>query len=266
VLGSPIGHSLSPVIWRSALDALGLDWSYDAIECDEAGLAALLSELRSDPAWICLSLTMPLKRAVLPLLDELCTPVGAVNTVLLDGGRAVGHNTDVDGLRSALRSTRVPLDDAWVGVLGAGGTARAAVAALAGTGVGQVEVAARTPADDLALLGEEVGVPVRVSGWDRAWELLHAADLVISTTPVGATDELAADWWRPAALVEVLYHPWPTPLAASAQRAGATVVGGLDVLVAQAAAAIHLVTGRLPDVAAMRTAADTALAARPHTK
>ena len=104
VLGSPIAHSLSPVLHRAGYQALGLDgWSYQAIECDEARLPALISGC--GPDWAGLSLTMPLKRAVLPLLDEaepLVAEVGAANTVIFDAGRRSGHNTDVPGMIAAL--------------------------------------------------------------------------------------------------------------------------------------------------------------------
>src|SRR4051794_13120797 len=96
VLGSPIAHSLSPALHRAAYRELGLDWSYDAIECDEVGLPAFVDSL--DETWAGLSLTMPLKRAVLPLLDEMseiATSTGVANTVLRRDGRKRGDNTDV---------------------------------------------------------------------------------------------------------------------------------------------------------------------------
>src|SRR5688572_28400212 len=96
VLGSPIEHSLSAELHRAAYVELGLDWRYDAVEVDEAGLAGFLDGL--GPEWRGLSLTMPLKRAVVPLLDEVrdrAVEAGAANTVLLGEGRRVGHNTDV---------------------------------------------------------------------------------------------------------------------------------------------------------------------------
>jgi shikimate 5-dehydrogenase len=109
VLGSPVAHSLSPALHSAAYRALGLDgWSYEAIECDEQRLPGLLASL--GPDWAGLSLTMPLKRAVLPLLDlaqPLVTRVGAANTVLLRGNRRVGHNTDVPGMARAMRGARV---------------------------------------------------------------------------------------------------------------------------------------------------------------
>ena len=109
VLGSPIEHSLSPVLHTAAYAALGLaDWTYTAIECDEAGLPALLAS--RDRQWAGLSLTMPLKRAVLPLLDsteDLALEVGAANTVLFTDGRRLGYNTDVGGILTALREAGV---------------------------------------------------------------------------------------------------------------------------------------------------------------
>src|SRR5690242_21426456 len=112
VLGAPIAHSLSPVLHRAAYQALSLtDWSYEAIECDTARLPAVLDAC--GPGWAGLSLTMPLKRAVLPLLDHidpLAREVGAANTVVFTGGRRHGHNTDVPGMIAAL---------AGIGVTGA---------------------------------------------------------------------------------------------------------------------------------------------------
>src|SRR3954452_17646987 len=103
VLGSPIAHSLSPALHRAAYAELGLDWSYDAIEVDSAGLEAFVAGLGAD--WRGLSLTMPLKRTVMPLLDEAeawAEASGAANTVVLDEGRLLGHNTDIPGAVAAL--------------------------------------------------------------------------------------------------------------------------------------------------------------------
>jgi shikimate dehydrogenase len=113
VLGSPIAHSLSPILHRAGYQALGLDgWAYQAIECDEAGLPGLIG--RYGPDWAGLSLTMPLKRAVLPLLDEaepLVGQVGAANTVIFDAGRRQGRNTDVPGMIAALAESLPPAAD-----------------------------------------------------------------------------------------------------------------------------------------------------------
>ncbi|MBA3620612.1 MAG: shikimate dehydrogenase, partial [Acidothermales bacterium] len=123
VLGKPIRHSLSPLLHRTAYAALGLDWRYDAVECDESALADVLAGL--DDSWVGLSLTMPLKEAVLPLLDEVAPEadvLSAVNTVLLREGRRYGLNTDVDGLAAALREAGAvpPAGGGTAVVLGAG--------------------------------------------------------------------------------------------------------------------------------------------------
>ncbi|MHB8449598.1 MAG: shikimate dehydrogenase, partial [Mycobacteriales bacterium] len=148
VAGRPIGHSLSPRLHRAAYAALGLDWSYEALDCGAAELGALLGQVRAAAAeWAGLSLTMPLKEAVLRHLDVVATDLGAVNTVLVGpDGRLTGENTDVDGIRAGLvelLGSGRPLERA--AVLGAGGTARAALAALAslGAGVGEVGLYAR---------------------------------------------------------------------------------------------------------------------------
>src|SRR5215469_6859532 len=158
VLGSPIAHSLSPVLHRAAYRALGLTgWTYQAIECDEARLPVLLAGC--DASWAGLSLTMPLKRAVLPLLDHtepLATDVGAANTVVFAAGRRHGHNTDVPGLIAALAAHGVTAASlppgAAVLILGAGATACSALAAARELGITQVTVAARDPAHTTPLL------------------------------------------------------------------------------------------------------------------
>lgn len=253
VLGSPIAHSLSPVLWRAAFAELDLDWTYDAVECDEERLPALLAEMAADPAWACVSLTMPLKHRAADVVDEHRAPVRPVNTVVFEAGRTIGHNTDLDGVVAAVRELGAAPERTVV--LGAGGTAAAAVAALADLGSDVVCVARRPD--------QAAAICKHAAPWAQAGREISKAELVIATTPRGATDRLAAaPWPRRADLVEVLYDPWPTPLAAAALAAGARVAGGLTVLVGQAAAAIRLVTGCEPPVSAMRTAGEAALAAR----
>lgn len=273
VLGSPIAHSLSPVLHRAAYQELGLGWSYEAIECDEPRLPALLDEL--DETYVGLSLTMPLKRAVMPLLDdvsELASSVGAVNTVLFDGvgpfRRRRGDNTDVAGIVAALRHAHPDAFTTAV-ILGAGGTAAAAVAAVRELGLDRVAVVVRDPARaaELIAAAERIGVRLDIVGWPGLDRLL-AADLAISTVPAGATDELvggagSAAPFRAGQLVfDVVYHPWPTPLATLAQSCGAQVVGGLELLVQQAARQVELMTGKVAPVDAMRRAAHAAVASR----
>ncbi|MGK5549447.1 shikimate dehydrogenase [Streptomyces sp. URMC 127] len=267
VLGSPIAHSLSPVLHRAAYAELGLgEWTYDRFEVDEAALPGFLGGL--DAGWAGLSLTMPLKRAVIPLLDEVsatAAAVEAVNTVVFtDDGRRLGDNTDIPGIAAALRERGVE-KAASAAVLGAGATASSALAALAGICTGEVTVYVRSEARaaEMREWGERLGVAVRTEDWARAAEAL-TAPLVIATTPAGAADALAeAVPDRPGALFDVLYEPWPTPLAAAWSARGGTVLGGLDLLVHQAVLQVELMTGRAPaPLAAMRAAGEAALAAR----
>jgi shikimate dehydrogenase len=245
VLGSPIGHSMSPLLHRAAYAELGLPWRYDAVEVDEAGLAPFLDGLSAD--WAGLSLTMPLKRAVLPLLDwcsNRARAVEAVNTVVLTRGRRLGTNTDIPGMVAALRERGVgPVLRATV--LGGGATAASALAALAELGVTTPAVVVRRPeaTADLAAVARRLGQDLRVRRWaDAADEL--AADVVVQTAPAGAADELAAVVPTGAGtLFEVVYDPWPTPLAAAWQQAGGAVLGGLDLLVHQAVLQVRLMTG-----------------------
>lgn len=268
VLGSPIAHSLSPVLHRAAFAALGLDeWSYDRFEVDEAALPGFVAGL-DGAEWAGLSLTMPLKRAILPLLDEVSATarsVDAVNTVVLTAdGRRVGDNTDVPGLVNALRERGVERVPA-AAVLGAGATASSALAALARICTGEVTVYVRSAerAREMAELGERLGLAVRTADWERGAEAL-SHPLTVSTTPAGATDGFAGSLpAEPGALFDVLYHPWPTALAAACARGGATVLGGLDLLVHQAVLQSELFTGRTPGpLAAMRAAGEAALAAQ----
>jgi shikimate dehydrogenase len=250
VAGQPIAHSLSPVLHRAAYAALGLDWRYTALECDAAGLPAVLDRVRCEPEWAGLSLTMPLKTAVLGLLDEvdpLARTLGAVNTVSrrpAGDGRLAGFNTDVEGIAYAVGQVRGGALPERAVILGAGGTARAAIGALGRLGVARADVIARRPpaAAPLVALGEAVGVTVTVRPWESS--VLAGADLVVATAPAGATDGLAREPW-PAdrGLVELLYHPWPTALAAAALAAGAPVAGGMVVLAAQAVGQVRLFAG-----------------------
>ncbi|MCC2276514.1 shikimate dehydrogenase [Streptomyces sp. ET3-23] len=267
VLGSPIAHSLSPVLHRAAYAELGLqDWTYDRFEVDEAALPAFLDGLGGE--WAGLSLTMPLKRAVIPLLDEVgptARSVEAVNTVVFTSdGRRLGDNTDIPGIAAALAERGVEKTGS-AAVLGAGATASSALAALARICTGEVTVYVRSAerAAEMQRWGERLGVPVRTADWADAAEAF-AAPLVVATTPAGATDALAASVpERPGTLFDVLYEPWPTPLAAAWQQRGGQVVGGLDLLVHQAVLQVEQMTGRAPaPLAAMRAAGETALAAR----
>ncbi|MFJ9410152.1 shikimate dehydrogenase [Streptomyces sp. NPDC101393] len=267
VLGSPIAHSLSPVLHRAAYEELGLSgWTYDRFDIDEAALPGFVAEL--GPDWAGLSLTMPLKRAVIPLLDEIsdtAASVEAVNTVVFgDDGRVRGDNTDIPGMLAALHERGVEHVER-ASVLGAGATASSALAALARICTGEVTAYVRSAAraEEMRGWGERLGVTVRTASWEDAAEGLDAP-LVIATTPAGSTDALAAAVpERPGTLFDVLYEPWPTTLATAWATHGGGVVGGLDLLVHQAVLQVEQMTGSAPaPLAAMRKAGEAALAAR----
>ncbi|MFG2499124.1 shikimate dehydrogenase [Streptomyces sp. NPDC048441] len=267
VLGSPIAHSLSPVLHRAAYGELGLiDWTYDLFDVDEAALPGFLADL--GPDWAGLSLTMPLKRAVIPLLDEIsetAASVEAVNTVVLtDDGRRVGDNTDIPGMVAALRERGIEEVES-AAILGAGATASSALAALARICTGEVVAYVRSEARaaEMREWGQRLDVEVRTADWADAKEAL-SAPLVIATTPAGATDALsAAVPERPTTLFDVLYDPWPTALAARWSAYGGAVVSGLDLLVHQAVLQVEQMTGRTPaPLGAMRKAGERALEGR----
>jgi shikimate dehydrogenase len=267
VLGSPIAHSLSCVLHTAAYAALGLDgWVYTAIECDEAGLPGLIASC--DSRWAGLSLTMPLKRAVLPLLDRtepVALEVGGANTVVFAGGQRHGYNTDVPGMVAALAEAGVTAP-AGATILGAGATACAALAALRAIGLVAVVVQVRDQARAGGLLAaaRRLGVAVELRPFGAR---VRDGDLLISTVPAGAADfyaERASDpRVRPSAVLDVVYHPWPTPLAMAAARSGIVVVSGLDLLLHQAAGQVELMTGLEPaPLESMRAAAQSELARR----
>ena len=256
VLGKPIAHSLSPVLHRAAYQALGLgDWTYQAVECDAQDLPRVL-----DGGWAGLSLTMPLKRAVLPLLDEvepLAAEVGGANTVVFTAGGRHGYNTDVHGMVAALAEAGAGKPRSAT-IVGAGATACAALAALRELGLTQVVALAR----DRARAGELLAAALRL-GMEVDVRPLSAGvrdgDLLISTVPAGAADFLSERTVVPppvpAAVLDVVYAPWPTRLATAAAQAGAPVASGASMLLHQAARQVELMTGQAPaPLAAMRAA------------
>jgi shikimate dehydrogenase len=267
VLGSPIGHSLSPVLHRAAYRELGLDWEYTAVEVDEAALPGFLSRL--DGSWRGLSLTMPLKRAVLPLLDELgerAVVAGAANTVLLAGGRRTGDNTDVPGAVAALRD-RYDGPCTSAVVLGGGATAASTVLALAELGCREVTVGVRDTGragETLAAVARHRAAPdVSVLTLEAVAASTLLADVLVSTIPAAAQPPLLGLVDRVGVVFEVVYDPWPTPLARAAAEAGRLLVSGLDLLVHQAALQVELMTGaEQAPLEAMRAAGEAALRER----
>jgi len=264
VLGSPIAHSLSPVLHRAAYAELGLDWTYEAVDVGEDGLAPFLAGL--DGGWRGLSLTMPLKRVAMDLVErcsDVATAVGSVNTILLgpDDGRGTGENTDVPGALAALRERG--LDDAKTArIVGGGATAASIAHALAALGLTDLEIVVRdvSRAEIAAQVAKRAGVGVVVQPIEHP--LLEKVDLLVSTVPgdaVGSRSHELVESSR--AVFDVSYDPWPTPLVTAAEGAGLEAVTGLDLLAHQAALQIELMTGSNVDAGLLRTAALTALTA-----
>ncbi|MFD1720947.1 shikimate dehydrogenase [Amnibacterium endophyticum] len=235
VLGSPIAHSRSPLLHDAAARVLGLDRRYERIEVREDGLRAFLGGLGAD--WVGLSLTMPLKRAVLPLVgghDPLVARLGLANTVVL-GERPGLFNTDVGGVEAVLADL---VGARRAVVLGAGATAASALEALARLGVEHRTVAARRPAA-AAGLGDLATEVVELSAAPLA-----DADVVVSTLPGGADAVLDVPARVPGTpLLDVAYDPWPSALGAAWAAAGGTLRHGLEMLVEQAVLQVRLFTG-----------------------
>jgi shikimate dehydrogenase len=266
VMGRPVAHSLSPALHRAAYRSLGLDgWTYDALEVDAEALPAALDRL--GPEWVGVSLTMPLKQAVLPLLDDvsdLALAVGAVNTLSLRDARRSGDNTDVHGIVAALLEAGVTTATGAV-VVGGGATAASALAALRELGESSPVVVVRSVArcGPLVAAAERLGVRPRLAGWPEAGELLRTAPFVVSTVPHGVADELLLPGMSVVGvLLDVVYAPWPTTLAARWVAGGGVAVPGLEMLVHQAARQVLAWTGSTPDLAAMRVAGQQVLADR----
>jgi len=255
VLGSPIAHSLSPALHSAAYRTLGLPWDYGIEDVPSDGLAAFVAGL--GPGWRGLSLTMPLKRTVLPLLDTvdpIAAATGAANTLLLgaeDDRRVLsGFNTDVYGVARSLRDagvTRVRT----ARVLGGGATAGSVIAALADLGALRILVSVRDPARaaDLVALGRRLGTDVALHTFgDGADRSEPQPDVVASTLPGSAVVEVPFDdaVLRHAVLFDVVYAPWPTALAARWGAAGGTVVPGIDMLIHQALLQVRIFVGADP--------------------
>ncbi|AEI12119.1 shikimate dehydrogenase [Cellulomonas gilvus] len=270
VLGHPIAHSLSPTLHRAAYAALGLDdWRYDAVDVTEDALPAFVAGLGEQ--WAGLSLTMPLKQTVLPLLEHvepLAQVVGAVNTVLVQGAGAartlVGANTDVHGLVVALREGLAGRPVGTAVVLGAGATASSTLAALAELGCTAPLVLVRSLARSGALMrsAHRMGVEPVFRSLEDAPRAVVAADVVVSTLPPRAADDLAAalDGRPTGVLLDVAYDPRPTALHARWTELGGTAVGGERMLLHQAAEQVRLMTGRPAPLAAMDAALEACLA------
>ncbi len=267
VVGSPVAHSLSPVLHRAAYAALGLEgWSYDRAEVPAGELAAHVAAL--GPDWAGLSVTMPGKEEALSLAVEASAPavaVGAANTLVRRRAGWYADNTDVDGLRAALVESGV-VEVHHAVVVGGGATARSALLALRDLGVRSVRILVRDRLrPPTARLVESLGLDVRVGRLADGLRL-DDAEVVLSTLPGGtpAPPVLRAGAPR-ATVMDVSYAPWPSPLADAVDQATqgrVPVVRGTRMLLHQAARQVELMTGRDAPTSAMDEALGRALAGR----
>ncbi len=262
VLGSPVSHSRSPDLHRAAYAALALDgWTYEAIDTTAEQLPVRVGT--AGPEWVGFSVTMPGKLAALAFADERTERaelIGSANTLVrLPDGRWRADCTDVDGMTGALTEAGLPADARRAVVIGAGGTALPTVAALAERGIAEVIVVARSAAraGEVLALARRLGMGARTVDFADGPPLaaaVTAADVVVSTVPAAATGAILESVRPARRLVDVIYDPWPTPLAAAVTAAGGTVVGGLSMLLNQAYSQVEQFTGRPAPREAMRAA------------
>lgn len=261
VLGSPITHSKSPLLHLAAYRALGLTgWTYDRIDCTGDTLPGLVSGLGDE--WVGLSVTMPGKFAALEYATERterAVTVGSANTLVrIDGGWRADC-TDVDGVSGALGTVDVTdLTGRRAVVVGSGGTSRPAIVALAGLGARDITVVARSQerAAETFDCAEAVGATATWMGFDDPdlGEVCAGAGALVSTVPAVAAAPHAETLARAPFILDAIYDPWPTPLAAAAQARGTVVVSGLYMLLHQAFGQVEQFTGRPAPRAAMASA------------
>ena len=239
VLGSPIGHSLSPTLHNCAYGVLGWDWEYTAIEVKGGDLAKFIEANRK--TFRGLSLTMPLKEEALLVadsLDPLVKRINAANTLIFEENEVSAYSTDVSGFVQALAKAEVSIPNE-ISILGGGATARSAIAAVDGRGR-TITVYSRSASRGAQLINSSISATVVVKDWAEAQSGL-SANLVIATTPTGATDHLIPTASN-GTLFESLYSPWPTKLLAKWQEVGGKYLDGLDLLVEQGIGQIELMS------------------------
>lgn len=262
VLGSPVAHSLSPLLHNSAYQSLGLSHTYSAIEVTESGFETFISKL--DERWLGVSLTMPLKEVAFKVatsVDLVATQTGSINTLILSTGIA-GFNTDVAGIVDAFKEQGLIAAETGT-IFGSGATARSALVAISKLGAKQVDCVARNKSDvaQLIELGESIDVEVSHSQLPESNWL--SSDVVINTTPAGVLDDFAKEVWQPKGiLLDVVYHPWPTSLAASWNISGGKVTSGLSMLLHQGAHQVALMTNQVAPINDMRASLNLELLAR----
>lgn len=262
VLGKPVEHSLSPVLHEAAYAALGLaDWSYERIEMDAAGLPGFLRGC--GPEWAGFSVTMPGKRAALEFATDAmprAIAAGAANTLVRNGSGWFADCTDIDGVTGALRCAGgfIATAGSTGVILGAGGTASATVVAFAALGVERARLVVRDPAraGETLAAAERASIDTEVVTWADAdfGKIAADAPVLVSTVPAAAVAGQAEHLAAARCVLDVVYHPWPTPLADAVAARGGRIATGLDMLLHQAFGQVEQITGRPAPREAMRDA------------
>jgi shikimate dehydrogenase len=271
LLGSPVAHSASPAMHNAAFAALRMPWGYSAIEVSPSDLAEWIERIRGLD-WAGANVTLPHKVAAARLVDELsgaARRIGAINTIVSDNGRLVGHNTDVDGFITDLAAHRVDAAARTVVVLGAGGAARAVAHALKAVDA-QLRIVCRNEeaGRDLVRTLADTADEARVFPWspDGFRAAAGGAALIVNATPLGMAPDIDRSPWpgnialpAGAFVYDLVFNPLETRLVAQAREAGLNACGGLGMLVEQGARAFHLWTGNPPPRDVMTLAATAAL-------
>ena len=273
IFGYPLSHSISPAFQQAALDELNLDVTYEAWEVRPSDLTSRIEELRN-PAYLGANVTIPHKESAIDLVDDLdplAEKIGSLNTIVNRNGKLFGYNTDAAGLLKALNSTGAfDPNGAQVLIVGAGGAARAAVCALLDLNIAGLVIANRTV--DRAIVLQKYfasNIEVLAIGMDdpRLSEHVNKSRLIINCTSMGMKNG-PAEHLSPlgeslipeeSLVCDMVYNPPMTPLLAEAVRSGASIVGGLPMLIYQGASAFELWTNVTPPISVMFTAAENAL-------
>lgn len=255
VIGHPIAHSLSPVMQNAAIERAGLDYAYIAMPVEPEDLPSAVAGLRA-LNFRGFNVTIPHKSAIIPFLDEISDGakiIGAVNTVVNDGGRLIGHNTDVDGFIDAMHAKNVAAAGKSVALYGAGGAARAVICGLMRDGASEINVGVRNPSKAQGILKSFAPHgAIKIFDWSGADFEVAAmrADIIVNTTPLGMHPNIGemppVDFSRvkdDAFFYDIIYTPSPTRLMREARERGHEVLGGAAMLVRQGAVAFRLWTG-----------------------
>jgi shikimate dehydrogenase len=253
VIGDPIEHSLSPVFQQAAFDAARIPATYERWHVTAANLPDHIQTLRN-PNTLGANVTVPHKVAVAELVDELAGTarrIGAVNTVINSNGRLIGENTDIYGFHRALITARPSVERDHVLVIGAGGAARAVIAALGEIGVAGITIANRSP-ENAAILLDEIGMAgarvIPLVDWDLM-QTIRDHSVIVNATSIGWNDDQSVlapdllDAIAPDGLVADLTYR-STALLRAAQERSIPTMDGLPMLIYQGARSFELWTGQ----------------------